>query len=374
MTFLHKLAKRLARLKRALIMGIVVTSACEQQLGLATAPSATVASLLLSPKTSTLSTGQTTQFAVVGVTTSGDTLGGQSVNWGSSNKGVAVVNGSGLVTALAVGAATITASSAGKSAAAALTVTLPSTNALWPHEPAGWRVLNDYDMHALIAEGNGTPYVDWQDVGGAGIANGQITVVNDPTAPIGPKVWQFKYPIGFAAGSAPATEYLALNPAPASLYTGFWWKPSNNWQGNPGNVNKLLFVQAGTGASGGLLTFQMYGPGAGPFSTRMVGGSFEDVSYGENAGSTSPLALGVWHRIEILMNSPTGALEWWVDGVLVGSYTGVPYPSGGFGSGTGLGIQFSPTWGGGYLDGNGNPILKTQNDYFWFDHIHMSRP
>src|ERR1700688_4097353 len=71
MTFLHKLAKRLARLKTALIMGAVATIACE--IPLATGPSSTVAQLLLSPKISTLRTGQIAQFVVVGLTSTGDT-------------------------------------------------------------------------------------------------------------------------------------------------------------------------------------------------------------------------------------------------------------------------------------------------------------
>jgi hypothetical protein len=75
------------------------------------------------------------------------------------------------------------------------------------------------------------------------------------------------------------------------------------------------------------------------------------------------LALGVWHRIEVLMNSPAGSLKWWVDGKLVGSYTGVPYPSYGF-----FQTEFSPTWGG---VGGSN---KTENDYFWFDQVHISHP
>jgi hypothetical protein len=177
-------------------------------------------------------------------------------------------------------------------------------------------------------------------------------------------VWQFAYPVGYtSAGVAPGTEWSTMAPSQA-MYVGFWWKPSNPWQGHSSGVNKLMFYY--TGDPAGLsqnMTIQMYGSGNGPFSTRMVGEGFEDVPYWENVGSTSPLALGVWHRIEVLMNSPAGSLKWWVDGNLVGSYTGVPYPSYGF-----FQTEFSPTWGG---VGGSN---KTENDYFWFDQVHISHP
>src|SRR6266705_211125 len=70
MTFLHKLAQRLARMKTALIMGAVAMIACE--IPLATDPSS-VAMVEISPKTSSLRTGQIAQFVVIGLTSTGDT-------------------------------------------------------------------------------------------------------------------------------------------------------------------------------------------------------------------------------------------------------------------------------------------------------------
>src|SRR2546427_12507111 len=90
MTFLHKLAHRLARLKAILLLGVVATSACEQPIAI-TSPLGSLATLLLSPKNLSLLTGQTTQSYVVGLTTSGDTAavvvswrltGGSSVDTG----------------------------------------------------------------------------------------------------------------------------------------------------------------------------------------------------------------------------------------------------------------------------------------------------
>src|SRR4029077_13146486 len=80
MTFLHKLAQRLARMKTALIMGVVATIACEMPLA---DPSSTVGRLQLSPKTSALRTGQMSQFVVIALTPTGDTAM-MAVSWSTT--------------------------------------------------------------------------------------------------------------------------------------------------------------------------------------------------------------------------------------------------------------------------------------------------
>src|SRR5207245_1525201 len=56
---------------------------------------------------------------------SGTILTGRAIAWSSNNPSVATVSSSGLVTGVAAGSATITATSEGKSGAAAITVTAP---------------------------------------------------------------------------------------------------------------------------------------------------------------------------------------------------------------------------------------------------------
>jgi len=212
MTFLHKLARRLARIRRVLAVAVAATIACELPVA---DPLGAAARLLLSPKASTLRAGQVTQFYAVGLGASGDTvaytarwkatggsivdtgtnggrhyvsyrspdqagryqvisqsatsslvdsavvdvvavpvaavvvspssasftpgqtlqfgaspqdssgasLTGRVVTWGSGNTAVATVNGTGVVTGVANGSATITATSEGRSGTAAVTVT-----------------------------------------------------------------------------------------------------------------------------------------------------------------------------------------------------------------------------------------------------------
>jgi hypothetical protein len=358
---------RLGNIWPAAVAAGVVLSACAPSQDGPLAPDLSVISVTIAPNADTVCVGDSVQLSAIVVASGNRT---RTANWSSSAAGTASVTSRGMVRGVRAGSAVIIASSAGKSDSALVTVLDTATvvdtttpppppppgGGSWPNEPAGWTTANDYDLSGLNTGG-------WASVTESN--QGSISIASDPTAPASPSsVWQFDYPVGYsAAGVAPATEWSTMAPTQA-LFVGFWWKPSNPWQGHDSGVNKLMFFF--TGDPVGLsqnLTIQMYGSGSGPFSTRMVGEGFEDVPYWENVGSTSPLALGVWHRIEILMNSPAGSLKWWVDGKLVGSYTGVPYPSYGF-----FQTEFSPTWGG---VGGAN---KTEHDDFWFDQVHLSHP
>ena len=86
--------------------------------------------------------------------------------------------------------------------------------------------------------------------------------------------------------------------------------------------------------------------------------------------TTTPVALGAWHRIEwytkysTTATSHDGITKWWMDGVLQGLWTDLQMPgnSPGFDQ-----FEFAPTWGG-----VGNPP-KTETDFFWYDHAHLSK-
>jgi len=80
-----------------------------------------VASVAVSPSAATLGVGTTLQLTSTLFDGNGGELSGD-VSWDSSNNSVASVNDSGLVTAVAEGAATITASAGGQSGSAVVTV------------------------------------------------------------------------------------------------------------------------------------------------------------------------------------------------------------------------------------------------------------
>src|SRR5438093_881307 len=198
----NKLAARLARLKdsagivAALAVATIVVS-CEHP---ATDPSSSIAQLVVSPQNVTLQQNQAEDFLAVGFTASGDsadiavswsatggsidsssagkrhyghytsatcgtftvtatrhpgnvstaasvTVTGRTVTWSSDNTAVATVSGSGLVSSVAAGAATITATSEAKSGTSAITVTAP---------PPG----SSQFGHVFVVTEENTDYVD----------------------------------------------------------------------------------------------------------------------------------------------------------------------------------------------------------------------
>lgn len=84
-----------------------------------------VASVVVIPATVSMRIGVTTPLQAQTLDAEGATLTGRTVTWASGNPSVATVSAQGVVTAVAVGAATITATSEGKVGQAAVTVTLP---------------------------------------------------------------------------------------------------------------------------------------------------------------------------------------------------------------------------------------------------------
>jgi len=96
--------------------------------------SSAVASVLVSPAAGDLAVGETMQLTVTLKDAAGSRLTGRLVTWESSNPGVATVSNSGLVTGVAPGQVTITASSEGTGGRAAISVTVipVAAVAVWP--------------------------------------------------------------------------------------------------------------------------------------------------------------------------------------------------------------------------------------------------
>ena len=222
----------------------------------------------------------------------------------------------------------------------------------WPHEPAGFAAWASSSLDSF--SGNGWDIVN---------PNGYATVAAGTGGTLTPaNVGQWKYPTGFAGGSAPATMYHALPSSFNEGFVGVMWKPSNPWQGHSTNVNKIFFLLGG--ACGNLIPI-MYGPPGGPYQLRVAPewGNWSWLTPNVNA---VPIALGAWHKIELYFKYNTagsGIVRWWMDGTLIGDYTNVTFPS----SGCLAEFQFSPTWGG-------VGDVKNETDYFWFDDAYISRP
>jgi hypothetical protein len=79
-------------------------------------------SVVVTPHTASIRQGSTQQFTAVALDAQGNVVPGISFSWGSAQISVAVVNGTGLATALSAGTTTITASAGTLSGSATLTV------------------------------------------------------------------------------------------------------------------------------------------------------------------------------------------------------------------------------------------------------------
>ena len=285
------------------------------------------------------------QFKVDGANVgSEDTSSPYSITWSSAS----VANGSHTVTAVARDAAGNTRTSAG----VAFVVNNASASA-WPNEPAGFVTLTDQPWNVTVGSG-------WNRRAG-----GTDVIFSDATAPMSPaNVLKYIYPIGLVDGVAPATQYYPVSTK--EIFIGLWWKPSNPWQGDISNVNKIQFLQVQNSS----VYMAMYGPKGGPYELR------SDVQWPEQGtGWLTPnvnsgvVTLGQWHRLEWYLKYESvygrgdGIIRWWMDGVLVGNYTNIKFPNdNGF-----VEYQISPTWGGNTGD------IKTETDSYSFDHSYLSR-
>ncbi|AMW04503.1 Ig-like domain-containing protein [Gemmatimonas phototrophica] len=89
-----------------------------------------VASLLITPSQTSVLVSRTTQLSAQTLDATGTLLTGRTITWSSSDVTVARVDGAGIVTGVAPGAATIIATSEGRSAQSAVTVTLPPVQSI----------------------------------------------------------------------------------------------------------------------------------------------------------------------------------------------------------------------------------------------------
>src|SRR6266536_4330566 len=137
MTFKHKLSCRLALLRNVVLLGAVcAAAACDlrQLLGLL----APVASVAVTPATASAPVGQTVQFTATPRASIGNALIARVVTWASSAPALATVDANGMVSGVAAGTSTITATSEGKSGTAAITLTAPPASGCYT-STGGWQ-------------------------------------------------------------------------------------------------------------------------------------------------------------------------------------------------------------------------------------------
>jgi len=232
---------------------------------------------------------------------------------------------------------------------------------VWPNEPPGFTAVTDYgfdnDEPAIL---NGPVGAGWA-VGAND--SGYVTRIADPTAPFSPpSLVQYRWPAGWSNQIPEGMGFLHFDLDPTQrLYIGFWWKASDPWQGHINGPNNILYLAT---PSSGTLFLTMYGPPGGPFVLRVFPGFNSSLGrwLDPNVNATS-VALGQWHRVELLVDysSSPGHVQWWMDGTVMGDYSDDPAPAEGINQ-----VRVHPVWGG------AETVAKTETDFFWYDHIHVS--
>jgi uncharacterized protein YjdB len=320
-----------------------------------TPSTAPVASVAVSPTSTSLVLGGSQQLTAVLKDASGAILTGRTVTWTSSLPLLASVNGSGLVTGLLAGVATITATSEGISSTAAITVTAGGGGGGSSHEPAGFRTFNDQPWSLLT--GNGWNYL-------RRTSSKDATIVADLAAPrSAPDVLRIVFTTDMIHDTEPSVHWISL-PGVKEIYTTWWIKVSPNWQCSPAGCAKMTFLI--TNGAGQVYT-NLYNSASGQGAPYRVGVNTEWAPYGQfvwmpNA-TTTPINPGEWHKIEVYYQWSTsganGIIRWWVDGVLNGDYANVQYPSSSF-----IEYQFAPTL-------QNTPSVE---QYMYIDHTYVSTP
>src|SRR5881409_2644823 len=117
-----------------------------------------VASVAVSPASASVQVGQTVQLAATPRDANGNPLSGRAVSWASSNTAVATVSGSGLVTGVTAGSATITATSEGQGGTATITVsTVPVASVTVSPATASVQAGQTVQLAATPKDANGNP-------------------------------------------------------------------------------------------------------------------------------------------------------------------------------------------------------------------------
>jgi uncharacterized protein YjdB len=140
---------------------ITATSEGKNGVATVTVSQAAVATVTVTPSPLSTSVGQTTQLAATLKDVVGNVLNGRVVTWASSNTSVAAVSADGLLSAVAQGTATITATSEGKSGTAVVTVSNVAVGSVTVQPQAPSVVIGaNVQLSATVRDVNGAIVTD----------------------------------------------------------------------------------------------------------------------------------------------------------------------------------------------------------------------
>ncbi|MGI9076465.1 MAG: Ig-like domain-containing protein [Gemmatimonadaceae bacterium] len=364
----------------------------------------------IQPVSVTLGLGDTVRLVVLPPTGRGS-VRLADVGWSSSNKGIATVSESGLVTAIAPGLAGISVHRDNQVAIARIIVagspstgfpsrtakspssprtSIPTTDVLpsaaatiaaassternreaGPHEPPGFRKVTSRgfnfranDQNAVKEAEGWNPRAEWR--------SGGLSIVEDPSAPVSPpRVAQIKYRKGMVGGIGPVKMAIPLPEKPRSVYASTAVKLSPDFYGHPSGVNKLNFFFMANDAP--TAYFSAQGQGNGPLipQLRLQGTNERPTARNlrPNVSRGARLSRNVWHRLEFLLVAntpglPNGEAHVWLDGEKIIDYRNINYLE--VGETPFTAVSITSIWGGGAK-------ARVPHDmHAWWDHAYVS--
>jgi len=183
------------------------------------APAPVVTTVTVSPPTASIATGASVTLTATVKDAQGNVMSGQTVTWSTSNSAVASVNSSGVVSGVAAGSATVTATCAGKMGSSAITVSSPAPPPPPPPPPTGGTLLfsENFEDANLASRG-------WYDNTGVVLSTTEHITGSTSSA-------QYRFLAGATtptSGNAQRHKFTPTN----SFYLSYYVKYSANWVGS----------------------------------------------------------------------------------------------------------------------------------------------
>jgi hypothetical protein len=180
--------------------------------------SSRVSTVVVAPTTASIAVGATLGLSATVKDSQGNVLTGRNINWSTSNAGVAIVDASGMVTAVAAGSATITATCAGKSGSSSVTVTSSSPPPP-PPPPSGGTLLfaENFEDANLASRG-------WYDNTSVLLSTTEHVAGSASSA-------QYRFLAGATSPTSGGSQRHKFAPS-NSFYVSFYVKYSTNWVGS----------------------------------------------------------------------------------------------------------------------------------------------
>ncbi len=194
-----------------------VTATCAGKSGSAsltvTSQPPVVTTVTVAPATPSLAVGATVTLTATVKDAQGNTMTGQTVSWSTSNAAIATVNSTGLVTGVAAGIATITATSSGKSGTSSVTVTAAAP----PPPPGNLLFQENFEDTNIASRG-------WYD-------NTNITLSTTEHISGSVASIQYHWLQGATTPTIGASQRHKFTPS-SSVYISYYVKYSANWVGS----------------------------------------------------------------------------------------------------------------------------------------------